>query len=395
MSSEAGAGPDEIALDKSFQNSLGRTPAERIALWQDWLRRFPDSPHATSVRREVDAMREQSANMRTARQDAARLSKMTAVSRRIYHDQPDNLRVQEAAWLVFSAADWSHVADLRIHLRPKGKQTYQLARPEASGPLHRRLRVPQALVAEPGFEYFAELAPVDSGETTLLVGSPRSPAAVFVSDPFAEVGRRPVDASTFRMVGEFVDFNRGRGDDQFLYAEVAVGYRLQDPKLLYAFEMGYGLLTGVGGAVAPGPVLDPDNKKVTHTSGPRKGKEIAKDDTLDPRRSAFKYGYLQTEWALHASFHGITRLVVGLGKDGIDTGLELMGRIGPERGTNLRLGVATLADTGRAGSVALTTHVVENLPIQGIFEVTNRPVGEDIGVRLIARPTTSSTNTLG
>ena len=246
--------------------------------------------------------------------------------------------------------------------------------------------MPQALVAEPGFEYFVEMTLTESGETKALFATPRAPAPVLVADPFAEVGRRPVDASTFRMVGELVDFNRGRGDDQFLYAEVSVGYRLQDPKLLYAFEMGYGLLTGEGGAVAAGPVFEfGTNKPVNHANGPKAGQPIAKDDTVDPRRSAFKYGYLQTEWAFHASFHGITRLVVGLGKDGIDSGLELMGRIGPERGTNLRLGFATLADTGRAGSVALTTNVVENLPIQGIFEVTNRPVGEDIGVRLIAQ----------
>lgn len=311
----AGATPDEIAIDESFRNSLGRTPAERIAIWQDWLRRFPGSAHAGAVQREIDAMHEQSANMRAARADAERLTQLTSAQRRIFHDQLDKLRVQEAGWLVFSAADWGHIADLRVHLRAKGKQTYQLARPEPSGPLHRRLRVPQALVAEPGFEYFVELTLVDTGETKALVATPRAPVWVFVEDPFAEVGRRPVDASTFRMVGELVDFNRGRGDDQFIYAEVSLGYRLQDPKLLYAFEMGYGLLSGEGGAVAAGPVFDMATQKpVVHQSGPKAGLPIAKDDTLDPRRRAFKYGYLQTEWALHASFHALTRLVVGLAR---------------------------------------------------------------------------------
>ena len=74
----AGATPDEVALDEAFQNSLGRTPAERIALWRDWLRRFPSSSHADAVVREVAAMHEQSANMRAARADAERLTQLTS-----------------------------------------------------------------------------------------------------------------------------------------------------------------------------------------------------------------------------------------------------------------------------------------------------------------------------
>mgnify|MGYP006935346895 CR=1 FL=1 len=33
--------------------------------------------------------------------------------------------------------------------------------------------------------------------------------------------------------------------------------------------------------------------------------------------------------------------------------------------------------------MALTTHAFPLIPMTGIFEVTNRPVGEDLGIRLI------------
>lgn len=376
---------DEAALDESFRNSLGRTPHERITLWQDWLRRFPASAHRASVQLEIDALQEQVNNARTARADGDRITKLRAFSQRIHHDRPHLQRVGEAVWLAFAAADWSDVADLRVHVRPLGKTTYTMVRPEPSGRLHRRLRIGTELVAEKGFQYFVEMSQISDGKSFDIVGNPREPVVVVVNDPFAEVGRRPVDSSTFRIVGEFVDFNRGRGDDQFLFSEISIAYRLQNPQMLYGFEMGYGLLTGVGGLVAAGPSLDIDGKPHFHQNGPKLGQPIAKDDTVAPRGAAFKYGYMQTEWALAAQFHAITRLVVGLGKDGIDNGIELMGRIGPERGTNLRLGVATMADTGRAASIALTTHAIETVPITGLFEVTNRPVGEDIGVRLVAQ----------
>lgn len=387
--------PDEEALEESFRNSLGTTPAERVILWRDWLRRFPTSRHAEAVMREVASMQEQQAGGRTAKEDAGKLAKMRAQAQHIFHDEPSDLRVREPAWLAFAAADWSNVADLRIHVRRAGDKTYKLFRPELSGKLHQRLRVPDEYARAPGFEYFAELALNDRPLAADLVGNPRQPVQVKVTDPYAEVGKMPADASTFRIGGDFVDFNRFRRDDQFVYGEVSLNYRLQDPEVLYGIEMGYGLLSGGGGVVATESDTGTASNPALHPNGPNAGQPIKKDDTIKLRNAAFKYGYLGTEWKVSEQFHFITRLVVGLGPSGLDNGLELIGRIGQERGTNLRLGVATMADTGRALSVALTTHAIEQVPFTGIFEVTNRPVGEDVGVRLVGQADYKLTRTFG
>ena len=376
---------DEASLDETFRNCTDRTPIERIAMWEKWLRRFPASRFVTAVRDQIRTLQDLIAGSSMARDDSERLARLRAEAQRVYHDRPARQRIGEAVWLVFTAADWSQVADLRVHLRATGETTYRMLRPTPSGRLHLRLRVPDELVREPGFEYFVEMTLVSDKAQADLIGGPREPVQVAVSDPFAVVGRQPIDASTFRMTGEFVDFNRLRGDDQFLYSEMSFAYRLQESPILYAVEMGYGLISGVGGPVATGSTLLADGSLSLHTNGPKAGQPIIKDDTINPRSAAFKYGYLQTEWALAEVFHAVTRLVIGLGASGIDTGVELMGRVGRERGTNLRVGVSTMADTGRALSVALTTVALPQVPITGLVEVTNRPVGEDIGVRLVGQ----------
>lgn len=375
-------GRAEDELDDVFLLTLGQTPPERIKLWRTWLTDHPKSPYANAVRREIDALTELGATTRVATNDAATVQRAQIAAQKLVHDRLGRLRVGEPAWLVFSAADWSDTTDLRVYYRQSGEGTFHLLRPERSGHLHRRVQLPQTLVKVSGFEYFVAQTRVD-GSNSDLVGSVRAPLAVAVSDPFAEVGKVPADATTLRFMGEYVDFNRFQRDDQVAYAEMTVTYRLQDPVALYAFDLGYGVFNGGGGKVAGTDLFNDDGTARLHTSGQRKGLPILKDDTIDPRSSSFKYAYLSTEWILHPIFHVLTRFVVGLDRTGLNSGLELMGRIGNERGTNLRLGLSTLGDLGRAASIAMTTNVIERLPMSGIFEVTNRPVGDDIGIRLI------------
>ncbi len=378
---------DDVALDETFLMTLGRVPQERIELWREFVKLHPNSPIVPSVLKEIDALNEMARGSRIAREDAGiAAARVQTAARRVIHLPLDgvdhDLRIGEPAWLVFSAADWSDVTDLRVHYRKVGTGTFQMARPEPSGKLHRRLRLPQELVTTTGFDYFAVLARSD-GSTADIAGSVKAPTRVTVTDPYGQVGKAPVDATILRFMGEFVDFNRFRRDDQVGYGEMSVSYRLQESEYLYAFEMGYGMFNGGGGKVAGSDLTNSDGTPRLQASGPAMGEPILKDDTIDPHPSSFKYAYLSTEWAFTPIFHLLTRAVVGLERGGLDSGLELAARIGPERGTNLRLGASTIADLGRAASVALTTHAIDRVPMSGIFEVTNRPVGEDIGIRLI------------
>jgi len=359
---------DVRAAEITFQALLGRQPSERIRMWRDWLRQYPRSPLAGRVRTEIDALNRSALDSQLARQDLKRQAHARKLAQRIYHAQLPQLFVDEPAWIVVTAADWARITDVRVYVRERGEGSYELMRPAASGKLHRRVQVPVRFVRPSGFEYFID-ATLRGGDIVRVAGDVRRPVRVQVIDPREGLDPRRPGASTVRWVTEMVDFNRMRGDDRVLAAELDVTYRLQLGPI-YAFNMGYGFLNGVGGRVA-------------ESDGVVDGKQVIKGDTIDPREASFKYTWLAMEWRLRENWHLITKGIVGLDENGTDTGVELITRIGAEKGTNLKLGVSTLGDMGRAGQIALTTHVIENVPMTGIFEVTNRPVGEELGIRLV------------
>lgn len=408
--------PDELEADRVFQATLGLSPKERVDLWREFLLQHADSPLAPHVVREVDALSDWMSGSRLATDDVGRQVRAKAIARTVFHDGLPTVRVGEAAWLVFTAADWSSIGDVRVHFRRAGAGTYDLVRPEASGKLHRRVRLPTELVKPPGFEYFVAVTGASSrvGEAqegqgaraagdasfrlpadatlaaeTTLAGTARQPAMVAVTDPYEGAEPPPKHSTTLRFVIEYIDFNRFRKDDQVAFVEADATYRLRDTGPLYAFRVGYGVISGGGGKVAEA------NSDLLHLSGPKIGMRIDKDDTIEPRVAHFKYSYVETEWAALPTFHVLTRLFLGLDKNGLALGMGLLGRIGPERGTNLKIGANSVADIGQTGLVSLTTHVIERIPMSGIFEVTNRPVAEDVAVRLVYEADLLLTDTVG
>lgn len=386
--------PEAVDADAVFQWSMGRTPAERISAWRAFVLRHQRSAYLPAIAAEMESLERQDAIGRQFARDAQAQQRATEAARKVHHDRLQALRVGDHAWLTFAAADWSGVQDLRIHIRLPEQTSWLLLRPELCGAQVRRVHVPVEAIRAPGFAYFAE-ATLPDGKERPVAGSLEAPLLVEVTHPFADTGPAPRDATTFRTVAEFVDFNRMRGDDRIFSAQGALQYHLQDSRFLYAFEMGYGLYNGISGAVAHQDLLNFDGTPSLHGSGAARGQPIRKDDTLNPRRTSLKYSYIGAEWQFVPVFHMMTRLVVGLDAAGLTSGLELGARIGPERGTNLALAASTLADLGRAASVTLTMHVLDDLPMRGIFEVTNRPVREDIGVRLIYEAEYRATRVIG
>jgi hypothetical protein len=306
--------------------------------------------------------------------------------------------VGDEVWLTFASADWGNVVDVRVHVRATGDGAYQLFRPEASGRLQRRIRLPDAFVSDTtGIEYTVEVAQAEGA--VLRFGSPQGPLRVEVQPPLSGKSRYAPHSTTLRLGGEYVDFNRFRGDDREVAGEAELIYRLQDPTWLYAFGIGYGVMNGVGGAVAEADGYVTATQRQLHTTGPRAGLPVLRNDTLNVHSASFKYAWLSAEFALHPVVHVLGRFVVGVSgsqsTDGLSAGLEAYLRLGNERGTNLRLGGSTMADMGRAGSLALTTNVVERLPMTVLIEATNRPVAADIGLRLIYETTWWATDGVG
>ncbi len=361
--------PVEQAAERQFRATLGKQPAERITAWRRFLAEHPDSPLAAGIRAEIDTMAELGADQRRLQQGDSTRRRLEHARRIVRHQPLPAMRVGEPAWVVITAADWSSVADARVYYKRTGAGVFRMARAEPAGRLHRRVRLPDDAVRSPGFQYFAVVTDTGGG-IRHLAGDASRPRTVAVNDAHATIGRPRKDATTLRWITEYVDFNRMRGDDRVLISELSVAYRLNHGRL-HAFDMGYGFLNGRGGRVADGGEA---------LVG---GKVASRGDTLDGRAASFKYAWLGTDWAFSPAWHGIVRLVMGLDGEGLDTGIELLTRIGAEKGTHLQLGMSALADTGRAASVALTTHVVPKVPMTGVFEVTNRPVGEDLGIRLV------------
>ena len=368
---------DFAAADETFRLNLGLHPTERMRNWQKYLARFPSSSLREAIEREIESLGEW-LHANGMAQRIGRDEEEAKRSAQVVHHAPlPALRQGEPAWLVLDCADWATVTDVRIHVRKYGTATYDLLRPEPSGVLQRRIKLDAKLVAPPGFEYFIEIARGELG-VTRLAGSPEYPTATKVTRP---LGQRMPDAgegSTLRLMGEYVDFNRFRGDDLVGIGTADLSYRLGGDWALYAFQMGYGVLGGRGGKVA-----ERDDSTLLFRNGPQAGQTVKKDDTIDSHGAAFKYAYLGTEWAMHPLFHATTRLVIGLDEAGLNSGIEVAGRIGMETGNNLQIGASSLGEIGRAAFVALTAQLIDKVPMTGLLEVTNRPVREDLGIRLV------------
>ena len=383
------ADAETTAVTAAFRQTLGKTPQERLLIWRAFLNEWPTGRYVQAVRAELNLW---SAETKGASGRAAVRAPV------IEHRTPGPVRVGEEVWLAFASADWSAVTDIRVHVRRMGDGAYELFRPEPSGRLQRRLRLPDAFTADAaGLQYTVEVALVEGGN--LRFGSAQAPLEIDVQPPLTAQGKYAPHSTTFRIGGEYVDFNRFRGDDREVAGEAELIYRLQDPGWLYAFGIGYGVMNGVGGAVAPVDQFTTAGVRQLHSTGPRAGLPVLRNDTMNVHSASFKYAWLSAELALHPVVHVLGRLVVGVSgsqtNDGLDAGVEAYLRLGSERGTNLRIGGSTMADMGRAGSLALTTTVVERLPMTVLIEATNRPVASDIGLRLIYEATWWTTDAFG
>jgi hypothetical protein len=122
------------------------------------------------------------------------------------------------------------------------------------------------------------------------------------------------------------------------------------------------------------------------------------DDVNDPcRRVAFTYTYVELEFKLSDLVAVMVRPMLGggfstdhrledpaFGDFRSSLGLRGRVRIGHEQETNLALGVGSISSFGTLFEAAFTWDVVPRFPIVLSTQVTDQPVVDDFGVRLIA-----------
>ncbi|MEO1268763.1 MAG: hypothetical protein AAFX99_11740 [Myxococcota bacterium] len=360
----AGASGDPAleAVEAAFMASLGQPLDTRVAVWEAYIETHPDSPYIEQVGRELEWLRGQMAEARSALEQARAKAKRDSGLRARVIAPGRVTRGREPLWVVAAVDEPKRVERLRVLVR----------RPEDSGfaPVDMERMGDHAwsveLEQQPWLkgdhvDFFVEAVRTDGQLESLDGNNAGRPRRLTIEKPIQEEdGAR--NRSRARVMVEAVDFKSGQGEDNFLRFESDYRYTV-DRWGVMAFTVGVGIFSGEGGTLA----------------------QVEQGDT---RALNTNYGFAELELGL-ASYLGVSgRVLVGdqarQGEDGLSEAFGFRGqlRIGEFDGTRLELGAALTDGIGTEGWITLWLDIFESVPMAGEVVVTNLPVGEDLGVSL-------------
>lgn len=404
---------------KAWKETLGQPAEERIERWRALLAEDPRSPYRQAIERELTGLEGQivqrDAALARARSTRVgvrepRVVKLAAELRAETLDGEDRdlllvaplprVVPEQPISLSFLMRNPAEIDQAWLFVRPVGAPGFQRIELRPDGDAYLRATIEAALVRAPSLEWYVEARLHD---VTGAEGAPAAPAvrpvlgsqqaprvtqidAVVAEEPIPQ-GRSHVDAHV-----DFVDFDGKLGDgfDQYYLAEVDFTYRFLEP--VYAVRLGFGSLSGTGG---PKDVIDEDPA----------------DRCLDEagvyrcRKVTFSYVYSELELRLSSKVAVLLRPQAGLlttdsVMDTADSrcseGADLEGcgfrtrfggrarlRFGRETGTNLAIGAGFTGGVGTLLEAAYQWFPHPAVPVQLLVQVTDMPVPENLGVRLI------------
>ena len=291
----------------------------------------------------------------------------------------------EIALLARDPAELDHAW---LYARAGGEPGYRRIELVRNGDAYFRGAIDGAMVREGVVEWYVEVGGAAGGSRP-AIGSQELPRVIEVDRVVTEA---PIEAnrSHVDMLIDYVDFDGGfgKGFDRYYQAEVDFGYRFLDP--IYAVRLGFGTLSGTGG---PKSVIDAAPTTCLDSSG-----------NYQCKRITFSYVYTELEYRIRPNVAVMIRPQAGVlttdtmsdstasrcqGSDvsgcNFLTGFGARGRLrlGEEAGTNLVLGVAFTRGVGALFEAAYHWLPVPMVPVQFSVQVTDQPVIEDFGVRLI------------
>lgn len=413
---------DHVALvGRAWEDTLGKPAEQRIARWDQLLQEDPQTPYRRAIEAEVASLRGQVAQ----RESALARARSTTVDDRAPRvaqlaaellrgsgggDKAGVLAVAglpravpgaplELAFLIREPA---RVVQAWMFVRPAGEPGFRRLPLVRDGDVYLRGRIDGAMVRGARLEWYVEAElvaePVPGAE---LPGPPTAIAPVLgsqtaprtttidavVTEPPIASGRSHMDAKI-----DYVDFDGGLNDgfDQYYQAEVDFMYRFLDP--VYAVRLGFGTLAGTGG---PKDVIDEDpTNQCLDGAG-----------TYRCRKVAFSYVYTEVELRLRPQVAILLRPQAGLlttdSEQNADAGrcadsMDLDGcgfhtrfggrarlRFGSETGTNLAIGAGFTTGVGTLLEAAYQWLPTAAVPVQLVVQVTDMPVPENLGVRLV------------
>lgn len=399
----AAAAADAEAVREVWQQTLGRPPGERVALWSQLLVADPYNAHAETITAEIASLTAQQAALDAAiaapsadrgDQLGAALSAVDDVAGHgvLAIDPPRHARSGEPLALAFAMRVPRQVERAWLYARTIGDAAYQRHQLVGDGDAYLRGTIPAALVAAPGVEWFVEVA-APGGEPREAIGGGEAPRTIEVADvrepPAAVPGRSRITATL-----DYVDFDGGLQDgfDQYSQAELDFMYRFGKP--IHAFRLGFGTLDGKGG---PKDVIDEDP-----AGNCRDGTGAG---SFRCRKVAFTYAYVEAEFKVKDNVALMIRPQVGRlvtasaqglgagdclagdleGACEIGRGIGLRGRIrlGAETSTHLEISVGATSGVGTLFEAAYHWRPTPVVPVVLSVQVTDMPVPEDFGVRII------------
>lgn len=395
------------AAKEIWRATLGKAPEDRIGMWEAYLAANPKSRYTEAVRAEIASLRAQMEAEAQAdaqlvdpdsRRAELRAQQLAAITDDISLDsplvvrQPDTVYQGDDVSLAFTVLVPRVVERAWLYYRHRGEGSFHRLELARDGDAYLRGTIPGKAVRPAGVEYFVEaVAPGETDAPAPVIGSQEVPRVIRVQAKVEEDVPEIDDRSRITLFTDYVDFDGGLGGgfDQYIHAEVDFMYRFFKP--IYAVRVGFGTIGGLGG---PKDVID--NAPETC---------LDETDTYRCRRVTFTYAYTEFEYRLknkpiaimlrpqfgHGSQDRLPNANSGRCFTGeiadcevfSSLGLRLRLRIGDERATNLTLGIGVTQVVGTVFEAAYSWDVIPKFPIKISAQVTDQPVPEDFGVRLI------------
>ncbi|MEO6772744.1 MAG: hemophore-related protein [Kofleriaceae bacterium] len=396
---------DHAALAReAWQATLGQPPEQRIARWQALLAADPQTGYRRAIETEIASLRAQidardaalAAARSSSRDRAARIAELSVA---LAQADPSVERAVIAAaapatalpgrplGMAFLVRAPDKVGRAFLYARTRGEVGFHRTELARDGDAY--LRGTIATVQAPAVEWYVEVAP-PHGEARPVLGSISEPRSIEVAESVVEPPPAP-NRSHIDLHVDYVDFDGrlSKGYDQYYLAEGDFMYRFLDP--IYSMRLGFGTLSGVGG---PRDVIDHDPRGMcVDTTGVYRCKRVD-----------FSYVYTELEFRLRPQVALMVRPQLGVlttdsmaGDDAAHcqsrdprgcqfltgAGGRVRLRLGQEQATNLVLGASFSRGVGTLLEAAYHWLPAPVVPVQITVQVTDQPVLEDFGVRLI------------
>ncbi|MDX2091046.1 MAG: hypothetical protein SFX73_24515 [Kofleriaceae bacterium] len=400
---------DHVALaGTAWQDTLGKSPEQRVARWQQLLVDDPKSTYRKLVELEISSLTAQ-IKARDAAIARARSVARTDRNPRIEHLVRELAGAAQGDGEILSVASLPRAVPGRpielaflvrrpdviskawLFVKPEGEPGYRRIELAADGDAYLRGRIDAAAVKAGTLGWYVEMATAPDRDAVPVLGSEVAPMTIEIDANVEEdpvyAGRSHIDTHL-----DYVDFDGKLADgfDQYYQAELDFTYRFIEP--VYAVRLGFGTLSGVGG---PKDVIDADPMNACRdTAG-----------TYRCRQVDFSYVYAEVEFRLRPNVALMVRPQAGILTTDANAGQgagrckdtdDLAGcdfdagygararmRFGSELGTNLVIGASFTSNVGTLLEAAYNWQPAPKVPVQLSVQVTDLPVPEDFGVRLI------------